>query len=345
MKILHSLPEEQWRQFVENQPWGNIFHTPEMFQVFERTKGYHPQLWAVVEDNGSQREVLVLLTLVGVTLLEGTLKRLTSRAIAYGSFVCDPAPERQQTLDILLETYGRSARRRVLFTELRHMLNPSAFSATLENNSYTYIEYLNYLIYLNRPIEEIWQAITKSGRKRIRKASKMGVEVTEIQDRDMLPIWYNLLRQTYIRAGIPLADISLFEAVFDILTPKGMAKFLLAKVEGHYAAASLEMPYKDIIYSWYAGFDWEYRKFSPNDVLVWHILKWGAENGYFYYDFGGAGQPNQDYGARDFKAKYSGELVSFGRHMCVHSPLMLAFSKLGYQAYRGLNRILPKRNK
>jgi lipid II:glycine glycyltransferase (peptidoglycan interpeptide bridge formation enzyme) len=173
----------------------------------------------------------------------------------------------------------------------------------------------------------------------------MGVEIQEIQDPNLLSVWYNLLWQTYLRSGVPLADISLFEAVFDILVPKGMAKFLLAKTENHYAAASLELPYKDVIYSWYAGFDWEYRRFSPNDVLVWHILKWGARNGYRYYDFGGAGQPNEDYGVRDFKAKYGGELVSFGRHVCVHSSLMFMFSKLGYQAYRGLTRILPIREK
>ncbi len=342
MKITQEVDYNIWRDFVDSHSIGNIFHTPEMFQVFQRAKGYHPHLWAAVKDSGSKSEVVALFMPVEVSLFDGVLKRLTSRAIAYGSVLSDPTPEKQATLDLLIKDYTKNSPH-VLFTELRHISNMSAFTSTFENNLYTYTDYLNYLIYLNKPVEEVWQAISKSGRKRIRKALKKEVTVQEIQDPKMLSIWYNLLQQTYIRSGIPLADISLFEAVFDILKPKGMAKFLLAKVEGYDAAASLEMPYKDVIYSWYAGFDWEYRKFSPNDVLVWHILEWGAENGYQYYDFGGAGQPDEDYGVRDFKAKYGGELVSLGRHTYVHAPLLFKFSKLGYQAYQSLNRILPKR--
>ena len=32
----------QMRQFVDQQPAGNIFHTPEMIEVFERAKGQRP---------------------------------------------------------------------------------------------------------------------------------------------------------------------------------------------------------------------------------------------------------------------------------------------------------------
>jgi hypothetical protein len=47
--IVHTLPEEEWRRFVEEHPAGNIFHTPEMFQVFSRAKGHQPELWAAIE--------------------------------------------------------------------------------------------------------------------------------------------------------------------------------------------------------------------------------------------------------------------------------------------------------
>jgi lipid II:glycine glycyltransferase (peptidoglycan interpeptide bridge formation enzyme) len=67
---------------------------------------------------------------------------------------------------------------------------------------------------------------------------------------------------------------------------------------------------------------------------MWHILKWGAENGYRHYDFGGAGRPNEQYGVRDFKAKFAGELVSYGRNVCVHAPFRLFLSKLGYGLFQ-----------
>lgn len=37
---------------------------------------------------------------------------------------------------------------------------------------------------------------------------------------------------------------------------------------------------------------------------------------------------------RDFKAKFGGDLVNFGRNICVHAPLRLKFSVTGYQLVR-----------
>ena len=37
---------------------------------------------------------------------------------------------------------------------------------------------------------------------------------------------------------------------------------------------------------------------------MWHTLDWGAEDGYSLNNFGGAGKPDEEYGVRDFKAKF-----------------------------------------
>ena len=84
MKIVRSLQEDIWRKFVNDHPQGNIFHTPEMFEVFARTKGYTPTMWAVIDDN---EQPLVLFLPVQVTLVGGPFSRFTSRSIAYGSLL------------------------------------------------------------------------------------------------------------------------------------------------------------------------------------------------------------------------------------------------------------------
>jgi lipid II:glycine glycyltransferase (peptidoglycan interpeptide bridge formation enzyme) len=102
-----------------------------------------------------------------------------------------------------------------------------------------------------------------------------------------------------------------------------MVRFSLARVGDVAAAVSVDLLYKDIAYGWYGGTDREYSSYMPNELLTWHILKWGAENGYRLYDFGGAGKPEEEYGVRDFKAKFGGELVSYGRDMYVHAPILM----------------------
>jgi lipid II:glycine glycyltransferase (peptidoglycan interpeptide bridge formation enzyme) len=145
---------------------------------------------------------------------------------------------------------------------------------------------------------------------------------------------YQLLERTYANADVPLADGSLFEAAFEILHPRRMIKFLLARLGDSYIAGSVELLYKDTIYGWYGGVERAFSGYVPNELLQWNIFRWGAENGYKVYDFGGAGKPDEEYGVRDFKAKFGGELVCYGRNTHVHSPRLLWLSKLGYGLMR-----------
>src|SRR6185436_19519311 len=120
-----------------------------------------------------------------------------------------------------------------LFTELRNPYCLNGLRALLESRRYVYEDHLNYLIRLDRPIEELLQNIGSRTRKKIRKGLReRQVQMSEVTTRGELAHWYEVLQRTYDNAQVPLADRSLFEAAFDVLYPKGMAKFLLAQVQG-----------------------------------------------------------------------------------------------------------------
>ncbi len=332
MRVVQELNEALWRDFVDRQPQGNIFHTPEMFRVFNQTKGHKSTLWAVVDGDNCP---LALLLPVQVTLLDGLLRQLTTRAIAYGSILSASGPEGQTALALLLQTYKGEAKGSALFTELRNLSDLSQVQSLLNNLGFAYEGHLNYLINLNRSPEEVLQSIGQRTRKKIRKGLRDGfVQISEATTLAELEHWYDILQKTYRNAQVPLADRSLFVAAFNELYSKGMAKFLLAQVNGATVACSIELPYKNVIYGWYGGSDREYSDYLPNEMLIWHILEWGAHNGYHVYDFGGAGKPDEEYGVRDFKAKFGGELVNFGRNVYVHNPTLLKLSKQGYEVYR-----------
>jgi len=257
--------------------------------------------------------------------------------VAYGSVLCAPNSQGKEALIRLIQTYEKEVKGTILFTELRNLSDLNSLQPALAENGFEYEDHLNYLINLDRPAEEVLQSIGQRTRKKIRKGVRDGlVYVGEATSQSELDHWYETLQKTYSNAQIPLADRSLFEAAFDELYSKGMAKFLLAKVDGTTAACSVELTYKDTIYGWYGGSDRDYSKYSPNEMLMWHILEWGANNGYRVYDFGGAGTPDEEYGVRDFKSKFGGDLVCFGRNTCVHAPVSLRLSELGYSIYRRL---------
>jgi serine/alanine adding enzyme len=334
VNIVRALPEEEWRSFVARHPDGNIFHTPEMSFVFGRIMGHRPALWAATDGNG---QLLALLPTAQITQMGGLLRRLTTRAVAYGSVLYDHSPVGQEALATLLRDYAHTAKPQALFTELRNLSDMSAAQPVLNQCGFVYEDHLNYLIDLNRPLDQVMSGIGTRTRKHIRQGLRKGeVIVQQATDLSQAQLCYDLILKSYTAAHMPLADRSLFEAAFEVLYPRGMAQFWLARVGTAYAAASVELPYKKVIYGWYSGIDRQYADLSPGELLMWHVLEWGVENGYKVYDFGGAGKPGEEYGVRDFKAKFGGTLVCFGRNTCVHAPRLLRLSELGYRIYRRL---------
>lgn len=339
ISIVNSLDESTWREFINQLNQSNIFHTPEMFQVWSKVKGCSPKLWVALD---SHNHVLALLTSVDVTLLGGPLRRFTTRSIAYGSILCAPNQTGKEALVTLLESYSKSSNGQSLFTEMRNLTDLSEIQPELSQCGFEFEEHLNYLIDLNCSTEELLQRIGSRTRKRIRRGLRNGnVIVEQVTDRSKMTVWYDLIRMSYRSAKVPLADRSLFEAAFDILQPKGMITFWLARIDQEYVAASAELLFKDVIYGWYGGVNRDYGKDSPGELLMWRILEWGAMNGYKSYDFGGAGKPEEEYGVRDFKAKFGGKLVCFGRNKKIHSPHLLSWSEWGYEIYRKILERLP----
>jgi serine/alanine adding enzyme len=332
MNIVNTLEMNLWRDFIDRHPQGNIFQTPEMFQVFSRTKGYQPKLQAAVAEDG---QVLALMVPVFVTLKDGLFRSLTTRSIAYGSVLCAPGVAGHEALTALLRAYNHKVGREALFTELRHQADQSIYQPVFAQCGFTYQDHLNYLIDLNCSTDELFNRIGPRTRKHIRRELNRGqVLVEQLNTAEQIGVWYEVIKKTYLAAQVPIADISLFTAAFEILHPRNMIKFWLVRIGEDYAASSVELVYKDVVYGWYGGVDRAFSKFTPSEVLTWQILKWGAENGYRIYDFGGAGNPDQKYGVRDFKSKFGGNLVCFGRSTRIPHQSIYYLSKVGYGLLR-----------
>lgn len=332
MQIVHHLNEKKWADFVNNNSYGNVFHTPELFKVFEQAKNHHAKLWAVVDNN---KNPLALFVPVQISLQKGALKTLTTRAVVYGSVLWEPRQTGLDALSFLLRTYFENTKSVPLFTELRNIFDLTEAQQSLNKYGFKYQPYLNYLINLNLSGDDIFNNIGRRTRRNIRRGlNKNNVVIREMNTKDQLDQGYLLLKQTYRLAQVPLADKSLFDAAVDVLHPKKMFKGRLAYVNDTAVAVSLELFYKKSVFGWYSGVDRNYSKYLPNELLMWHILKSSAEMGYEVYDFGGAGHPDEAYGVRDFKAKFGGKLVNYGRNILIHKPYLLQASKFGYELLR-----------
>lgn len=319
-----------WGKFINNHPQGNIFQTPEMAEVYKRTKNYEPISLAIVDVSSDE----ILAVMLAVILKENDmLGYFSSRSIIQGGPLYIKNEKGLAAVSLLMEEYNRIAEKKALYSEIRPVYDMSELSA-LNSFGYKFEDHLNFLISINMSKEDICKQIHKSMKKNIKKAYKNGVTVEEINNRDQIDTYYDFLKEVYHKAKVPLADISFFESIYDVLVPKGMAKFHLAKHENTYIGGRLSLFYKDRIYADSVGVPVKYRHLYPNALLNYHVMVYGSENGYSIFDFGGAGKPNKEYGAREFKSQFGGEMVNYGRYKKVHSVLKLKIAEKGYNLYR-----------
>ncbi len=91
------------------------------------------------------------------------------------------------------------------------------------------------------------------------------------------------------------------------------------------------------MYEWYVcGLDSEYkdRHIYPSVLATWAALDYAAENGIPTFDFMGLGKPEEPYGVRDFKARFGGKWVNYGRFSRVNKRGFYAFSEIVYNLKR-----------
>ena len=319
-----------WDQFVDAHPKGNIFHTSEMVRSFQAAKGHSPLPLAAVDSEG---RIAALLAAVRVQTLPGPLGRLSSRSIMYAEPLCCDGSCGEDALAQLIARHDDEMAMRVLFTEVRPTFPPGTERLALERNGYVYLEYLNHVVDVTKPCDELWRELDRTVRGTVRQCERRGYKIRAVDAKTAIDQLYPLLKLSYAHARVPLADRSLFDAAFAELAPRGRVFAFAAYLDEVPIAIDLLLTFKDRVIVWYGGLR-RLQGASPCSYLRWFELQWAHEHGFAIYDTGGAGWPDIPYGVRKFKCKFGGQLVQYGRYRRVCSRWRLAVAERAYELHR-----------
>lgn len=331
MEILsgNSIDRQTWQTFVETHPKGNVFQTPQMFDVYLQTPGYVPQVIALEQD----KQIVGLM--MWVVMRENGLKaRFSARSIIQGAPIAkDDKPE---YIIALLEAYEQMRDKGVIYTQVRNHFEMLTINDAFQQCGYRFESHLNFIITLDNE-ESVWNRIGKGRIKQIKKAQKNGLYVDvydpgQITD-ELIAQGYKVIRSVYQRAGLPLTDLAQIQATNE---QKLLVVFVVRNAEGQMLGCRFGLLYRDSIYGWYAGSYSQYYSLFPNDILIWETLRWGINHGFRTFDYGGAGEPNKPYGVRAFKQQMGGTLVNFGRYEKIHRPCMYKIGVLGMKILKWL---------
>jgi lipid II:glycine glycyltransferase (peptidoglycan interpeptide bridge formation enzyme) len=201
---------------------------------------------------------------------------------------------------------------------------------------FTYEGHLNFLIHLGGDPDALWRKIQSRKRRYIRRNQGF-IRIRRVRSRLELNLLYSVLKKTYSRIKLPLLDVTVFE---DLLEGE-QGLFLIAEHNTEIVAARVALLFEKSIYDWYAGSWGRAHRLHANESIIWWLLKFGTEHGMQWFDFGGAGNPSEPYGPRDFKSQFGGELVNFGRYRFILS----SFKNMLFTGLLRSRKIIQKRAK
>ena len=172
--------------------------------------------------------------------------------------------------------------------------------------------------------------------RQVKKALKNGATICEAQSEQEIRDWYRILSQLYrTKVRTPLFSEEFFMQFYR----EGVGKYLLVKHQGK-VIGGMMCPILDgkAIYEWFVcGLDEEYREQYPSVMATYAAIEYAKRNNLPLFDFMGAGKPDIPYGVRDFKMEFGGELVEYGRFLCVRKPLLYKIGEFGVSLLKRRN--------
>lgn len=327
---INEIDPKSWSIFVENHPKGNVFQTLEMYQLHMISKKHEPILLALKNDKG---EIIGLLIAVIIKEHNGIVGKLSSRSIIHGGPLVDK--DNLEILDNLLHQYNKIIQRKAIYTQFRNIWHWSeSEKKVFIKNGFYWEDHLDIIHDLTISKEEIFSKMHSGRKKNIRKAEKNGLDFNEVSTKEDFLECLKLITNTYKRIKLPMPGKDFFMNSFTNLKGNGILKTFSATYNHKIIGTRLVLCYKGLIYDWFAGSDDNYLDKFTNDYLPWKILEWGCLNNYNSFDFGGAGKPNIPYGVREYKLKFGGELVEFGRFEKIHNRLLKRIGNIGFSLYK-----------
>ncbi len=323
------IDKQSWSNFVKSHPQGNVFQTPEMYQVYQHANNITPYIVAAI-DNGQVVGVLLAQWMSNGSKLA---QWITSRSIISGGPLAkdnDPA-----IIDQLLRAYNKLLPMKTIYSEIRPIYDSESLFQYLSTKKWTRKGHYNILLSLSKDEETLYNQMHKERKRNVQTAIKNGLTFQEVTSSEEIKNVVALIQHTYARKHVPISYLDMFDQVLDIMGD--YAHFIACyTADGKMIGGQVRLCYNEMIYAWFAGSDEAYFKLRPNDFLMWNAILWAKSKGYEVFDFGGGGEPGVEYGVRDYKMKYGCEIFDYGRMLYTHRPLTYFLAQTAYKLYHKL---------
>lgn len=227
----------------------------------------------------------------------------------------------------LLERCKSGLKGKCIYFETRNFEDYDKYKETFQNVGFVYEPHYNFMIRFDSE-SDYFSNFSQNHKRSIKSALRDGVIINDIPSKEEIHKFYSVLSDLYEKkVKTPLFPESFFQelaVIGKLITVSDNCN----KIIGGIAMATSA---GDTCYEWFVcGNDTNYKKLHPSTIATYAGIKYAYENGYKAFDMMGAGAPGDGgYGVRDFKAKFGGELVEYGRFKCILNRPLYYIGVLG----------------
>jgi len=322
---------DRWEAFVEAHPHGSVLQSRFLYDLFEATRNFEPVMVYCTEND----ELVGIVLSVLIREADGIKGLFSSRLVVYGGpLISMEHPERSEIFSLMLRNLIHLTQRKAIFTQLRASFDLSGFDKIFTGSGFHWYPRLNLLINTSDP-DQVLSGMSAARMRQVRKSLRNGATVVEPDSLRQIHDFYEILRKLYReRIKKPLPDLSFFEAFYNKVRHDKKGKIFLVLYEEKVIGGIL-CPFmvNKAMFEWYVcGLDEKYksRGIYPSVLTTWAAIDFAVGNNIRIFDFMGLGKPDIKYGVRDFKLKFGGQVVNYGRYIRINRPVLYWISELGY---------------
>ena len=318
MEIRTQVPVADWKTFLENCSDSTVFHTPEIMDFFEATKKYSPYNIFIL-NNG---KILGMLSGVRIVEFNNFFNFITSRNIIYGYPIALGCNHNSFIIEKLLSYHKDFISPLSIYDEIRNVPHIKSHLESYEKLNYQREIFHNILVNLKVDKEYLWENLSQSKRRSIRKFNNKNFIIVEAKNKSQIREFHSIVAESYIRIRKPYPNLDFFENALEYLSLKGKAKIWLAYDNQDCLGGIFSLIYKKEIYEWYICTTRTKKNNFASEMCTWYPIEWGQKKGFHFFDFGGAGKVGEKYGVRNFKSQFGGDDIQNSRFLNINYPLI-----------------------
>ena len=209
MKIItdpNQIDKCEWSNFILNSSSGNVFQTPEMYEVYYNTDLYEPIVLFAKDVNDN---ILGVLQAVIQKEHKGLLGVFSARSITWGGPIVEK--NTYEIAYLLIQAYNKIVDRKAIYSQFRNLFDMSIYMKQFGILGYSYEEHLDIHINLEKTEDELWNEFHTKRRNEVRRSKKEGVDFELRNDELSLQQSYKILQEVYNRAKLPLPKYILYK--------------------------------------------------------------------------------------------------------------------------------------